>query len=105
MVVLGGCAVVLAAVLIGFMMAGGHVGALVHPSEFVTIGGATLGALIIMSPKKVLTDVMRGIVQLLKGSPFNKAMYAELFKILYQFSRLIRREGLIALESHLENPH
>jgi chemotaxis protein MotA len=58
-----------------------------------------------MSPKKVLTDVMRGIVQLLKGSPFNKAMYAELFKILYQFSRLIRREGLIALESHLENPH
>jgi chemotaxis protein MotA len=100
-----GAVLVLLAVLIGFSMAGGHVGALIHPSEFVTIGGASLGALIIMSPKKVLTDVFRGVMQVLKGSPYNKAMYAELFKILYQFSRLIRREGLIALESHLENPH
>jgi chemotaxis protein MotA len=100
-----GAIVVLLAVLIGFSMAGGHVGALLHPSEFVTIGGASLGALMIMSPKKVLTDVVRGVMQVLKGSPYNKAMYAELFKLLYQFSRLIRREGLIALESHLDNPH
>jgi len=100
-----GAIVVLVCVLVGFSMAGGHVGALIHPSEFVTIGGAALGALLIMSPKKVLGDVMRGIMQVLKGSPYNKAMYSDLFKVLYQFSRLIRREGLIALESHLENPH
>lgn len=99
-----GASVVVLAVLIGFSMAGGHVGSLVHPSEFVTIGGASLGALFIMSPKKVLGDVMRGIVQVLKGSPFTKAMYAELFRALYQFSRLVRREGMIALESHVENP-
>jgi chemotaxis protein MotA len=103
MVFVGGILVLLA-VLIGFSMAGGHVGALLHPSEFVTIGGASMGALIILSPTKVLKDVMRGILQVLKGSPYNKAMYADLFKLLYQFSRLIRREGLIALESHLENP-
>jgi chemotaxis protein MotA len=103
MVFVGGI-LVLVAVLVGFSMAGGHVGALIHPSEFVTIGGASFGALIIMSPKKVLKDVLRGFGQLVKGSPYNKAMYGELFKILYQFSRLIRREGLIALESHLENP-
>ncbi len=104
MVFVGG-AIVLIAVLIGFSMAGGHVGALIHPSEFVTIGGASLGALIIMSPKKVLTDLFRGLLQVAKGSPFNKAMYSELFKLLYQLARLTRREGLIALESHLENPH
>jgi chemotaxis protein MotA len=99
-----GAGLVIVAVLVGFSMAGGHVGALIHPSEFVTIGGASLGALIIMSPKKVLGDVMRGVLQVLKGSPFGKAMYAELFKLLYQFSRLVRREGMIALESHIENP-
>ncbi len=102
--VYAGAVVVVLAVLIGFSMAGGHVGALVHPSEFVTIGGASLGALLIMSPKKVLGDVMRGVMQVLKGSPYNKAMYAELFKVLYQLSRLVRREGMIALESHVENP-
>jgi chemotaxis protein MotA len=103
-VVFVGAIVVVVAVLVGFTMAGGHVGALIHPSEFVTIGGASFGALIIMSPKKVLMDVFGGVLQLVKGSPYSKAMYAELFKILYQFARLIRREGLIALESHLENP-
>ncbi|HEX5268879.1 MAG TPA: flagellar motor stator protein MotA [Gemmataceae bacterium] len=99
-----GAGVVLLAVLCGFSMAGGHVGALLHPSEFVTIGGASLGALLIMSPKKVLADVLRGVLQVLKGSPFNKAMYTELFKVLYQLSRLVRREGMIALEGHVENP-
>jgi chemotaxis protein MotA len=104
MVFLGG-ALVIVAVLVGFSMAGGHVGALIHPSEFVTIGGATFGALIIMSPKKVLMDVFRGLMQVVKGSPYNKVMHGELFKLLYQLARLTRREGLIALESHLENPH
>jgi chemotaxis protein MotA len=99
-----GTAMVLIAVLIGFSMASGHVGALIHQSEFVTIGGASLGALIIMSPKKVLGDVVKGLIQVLKGSPYGKALYTELFKILYQFSRLVRRDGMIALESHVENP-
>jgi chemotaxis protein MotA len=91
-------------VLVGFSMAGGHVGALIHPSEFVTIGGASLGALIIMSPRKVLGDVIRGVLQVLKGSPYGKALYDELFKFLYQMALVVRREGLIALESHLEKP-
>src|SRR5690348_4147190 len=103
MVFVGGL-VVFIAVLVGFSMAGGHVGALLHPSEFVTIIGASVGALIIMSPRKVLGDVLRGVVHVLKGSPYNKALYDELFTALYQLSRLARREGLIALESHLDQP-
>lgn len=99
-----GTVLVFVAVLVGFTMAGGNVGALIHPSELVTIGGASLGALIVMSPKKVLTDLVRGLIQVMKGSPFGKAMYADLFKLLYALSRLARRDGLIALDSHLENP-
>ena len=49
MIVIVGAIVVLGAVLAGFTWAGGHVGALIHPSEIVTIGGAALGALIVMS--------------------------------------------------------
>ena len=104
MIVIVGCVVVIAAVLTGFTWAGGSFGALVHPSEIVTIGGAALGSLIVMSPKKVLVDLVRGMIQCVKGSPFNERTYEELFKALYDLFRLARREGLIALEAHLANP-
>jgi chemotaxis protein MotA len=105
MIVIVGCIVVIGAVLGGFTMAGGHVGALIHPSELVTIGGAALGALIVSSPKKVLIDLMKGIVASIKGSPFNRGAYEELFKCLYDLLRLARRDGMLALESHISNPH
>jgi chemotaxis protein MotA len=89
----------------GFTWAGGHVGALIHPSEIVTIGGSALGAMIVMSSKKTLVDLMKGIMQSIKGSPFNKKMYEELFKLMYELFRTARRNGLLALEPHLTNPH
>jgi len=105
MIVIVGCIVVIGAVLTGFTMAGGHFLALVHPSEIVTIGGAAMGALVVMSPKKVIIDLIKGVIQCVKGSPYNKTMYEELFKLLYDLFRYARREGLTALESHLADPH
>lgn len=104
MVVIGGCLVVLVSVLVGFSMAGGKVGALIHLSEFVTIGGASAGALIVMAPKKVLGDIRRGVMQTIKGSPYTKAMYAELFKLLFAVTRLTRAEGVLALDGHVSDP-
>jgi chemotaxis protein MotA len=104
MIVIVGCIVVLGAVLAGFAMAGGQIGALIHPSEFVTIGGASLGALIVMSPKKVLVDLIRGVIQAIKGTPYKKAMYIDLFKLMYSLARLARRDGPIALDSHVSSP-
>ncbi|BBO34394.1 flagellar motor stator protein MotA [Lacipirellula parvula] len=105
MIVIVGCIVVVGAVLAGFTWAGGHIGALIHPSEIVTIGGASLGALIVMSPKKVLVDLMKGIMQAIKGSPFSKAMYGDLFRLMYDLLRTARREGLLGLEVHVAHPH
>ncbi len=105
MIVIIGCVVVVAAVMIGFIGSGGEVGALIHPFELVTIGGAALGAMIICSPMKVLKDLMRGCMQSLKGSPYNKDAYRDLFKVLYDLLRAARREGLMILEPHVTNPH
>lgn len=105
MVLIIGFIVVIGGVLGGFTWAGGSVGALIHPSEFVTIGGAALGALIVMSPPKVIMDLMKGILQSVKGSPYGKKAYVELFKTMYELLRLARRNGLLALEPHLSNPH
>src|SRR5215470_3059827 len=98
MIVIGGCVVVLVAVLVGFSMAGGHIGALLHLSEVVTIGGASLGAMIVMSPKKVFSDLVRAVMQLLKGSPFNKQTYVEAFGLLGEIARMVKRDGLLSLE-------
>ena len=105
MVTLGGCLIVVTAILVGFTMAGGHMAALMHPSEVITIGGASLGALIIMSPKRVLTDLLRCVLQVMKGSPYNRRTYVELLQLLYGVTRLARRDGLLALESQLGNEH
>jgi chemotaxis protein MotA len=105
MSVIIGCVIVIAAILGGFSMAGGHVGALIHPSEIVTIGGASLGAMIVMTPAKVLMDLFKGILQALKGSPYGKATYTELFKLMYELFKMGRRDGLLAWDSHLTEPH
>lgn len=105
MAVIGGCIFVLVAVIVGFLMAGGHVGALLHPSEIVSIGGASLGAIIIMSPGKVIKDLIKCLLGILKGSPFSKALYIELFELLYALARMVRRDGVLALDAHVSNPH
>ncbi len=105
MIIIVGLIVVFLSVLGGFTMAGGHIGALIHPSELVTIGGSAMGALIMMSPGKVLKDLMKGVIQALKGSQYNKKTYEELFKALFELFTIARRDGLLALDSHINTPH
>lgn len=104
MIVIVGSIIVMASVLGGFMMAGGSIGALIHPSEFVVICGAAFGAMIIMAPKKILMDLFKQILGSLKGAPYGKQAYQELFKALYELFMLGRRNGMIALEEHVTNP-
>lgn len=104
MIVLIGCIIVIGSVLGGFMMAGGHVGSLMHLSEFIVIGGAALGAMVIMSPKKVLIDLVKQCIAALKGAPYGAVDYEELFKALYELFMLGRRNGMIALEEHVTAP-
>jgi chemotaxis protein MotA len=63
-----------------------------------------MGAMVLMSSKRIIVDLVRGIVQCIKGTPYNKSAYEELFKVLYELFRLARRDGLISLESHLSEP-
>ena len=40
----------------------------------------------------------------LKGAPYNKEDYEDLFKMMYELFQLGRRNGMIALEEHVMNP-
>lgn len=104
MIIIIGALVVLGSVCGGFIMAGGQMHTLMHLSELIIIGGAALGALIIMSPRKVLIDLVKRLIDALKGSPFSRRTYDDLFKMLYEVFLLGRRNGMIALEEHVTNP-
>ena len=104
MIILLGTIIVLGSVLGGFIMGGGRPLVLVHVNELLIIGGAALGALIIMSPRKVLVDIVKGLLVCLKGAPHNRNAYEELLKVLYELFLLGRRNGMIALEEHVLEP-
>jgi chemotaxis protein MotA len=101
MITIVGILVVLGAVMTGFTMAGGHMHALIHPSEIVTIGGAALGAMIAGSSKQALIDISRGMISVVKGGNCGKKTYMEVFHVLYDSFCIARRDGLLALESIL----
>jgi chemotaxis protein MotA len=104
MIIIVGTLVVVLCVFGGFVIGGGHLLVLVHPNELLIIGGGALGAMLIMSPLKVLKEIVGGMVLCLKGAPHNRTAYEELLKVLYELFMLGRRSGMIALEEHVLEP-
>ncbi len=104
MIVLVGIGIVITAVLIGYSMAGGHIHALVHPSEIITIGGAALGALIASSSPRILKDLWRGVLAAVTGAKCDKKSYLEVFRFLHEMFFIARKEGLLAWDGLLNDP-
>ena len=104
MVIIIGFIIILGGTIVGFMMAGGTIDLLIHPAEIVTIFGMLFGCAIIMAPISVLKGISNGLVNILKGAPYNKGDYEDLFKMMYELFQLGRRNGMIALEEHVMNP-
>src|SRR4029450_12982489 len=104
MIIILGALVVCGCVFGGFAWGGGHLGALLHLNELLIIGGGAFGALIIMSPPQVLIDMSKGLLEAFKGTPFSRAAYDELLKVLFELFMLGRRNGMIALEEHVMDP-
>jgi chemotaxis protein MotA len=104
MFVVIGLALVMGSIVVGFTMAGGQIAVLIQVSEFIVIGGAALGSILISNPPSIIGEMIKTFVGLLKGSKYTKATYNELLKMLYDLFMLARREGLVALEHHAERP-
>jgi chemotaxis protein MotA len=104
MVVIVGILVVFGAVIGGFLMEHGPLRVLMQPSEAVIIVGAALGTLLIANPLHTLKAVLHGILQVLKGSGFNKKRYLDSLKMMYEMFNKIRREGPNSIENDIEEP-
>ena len=103
MLVIVGFVVVIIGVIGGYALHG-DLRLLNQPVEFLIIGGAGIGSFLAANSMYVLKHSISGMLGTLKGPKVNKTAYVELMQLLYELFQFAKREGLIALEPHVENP-
>lgn len=104
MFVIVGIVIVLVSIVIGYSIEHGNFGVLIQPNEFIILGGAAAGSLITGVGMKGFTGCIKAVLGLLKPDPYTKQAYSDLLKMMYQLFNVARKEGLLGLEKHIENP-
>ncbi|MFN4003841.1 MAG: flagellar motor stator protein MotA [Hylemonella sp.] len=107
MLVIVGYAVAMGCIFGVYVVHGGNISVILHalPFELITIFGGALGAFVVNNQPKVLKATAAAIPQALKGSKYTKERYLELLAMLYEILQKARKEGLMAIEKDVENPH
>ena len=104
MFVIVGLVVVFGSILFGYTMHHGQIVVLLQWSEFIIIGGAAFGAFLISNPISVVKGAFASTLGLIKPNPYTEKAYAELLKVLYDVFQKARKDGLVGLEAHIEDP-
>jgi chemotaxis protein MotA len=104
MFIIIGLVVVFGSVLAGYAMNNGQIGVLMQFSEFIIISGAALGAMLVGNPPTVVVNVFKQCLALLKGNPYKKSVFSELLLMLFELFQSAKRDGMLALEPHVERP-
>lgn len=103
MIAIAGMLIVIGSVLGGFALAGGHFAVLVQVNEFIVIGGAALGSLLVGTPVAVLKSLAHQLPTIASNGK-GKQDFLDALLLGFELLSLARREGLVALESHVEDP-
>ena len=107
MFVIIGYVVALGCIFGGFAIAGGNMAVIMKalPLEMLIIGGGAVGAFVVNNQPKVLKATMKAIPMALKGSKYTKERYMQLLALQYDLLQKARKEGLMAIEQDVANPH
>jgi len=100
-----GIVVVVVGVVGGFTLAGGELLVLVQPAEFVVIGLAAVGSMLISVPIKTLKAILADVAGVMKSGGADQALYIEVLRLLNDLFQIARKDGIIALEPHVNEPH
>ncbi|KTD66157.1 flagellar motor stator protein MotA [Legionella spiritensis] len=104
MLILIGYVVILLSVFGGFALAGGHLAAVFQPVELLIIAGAAIGSLIVGNNLGVLKAIAKALPAVFKGQKSDKILYMDLLALLYALLNKARQEGLMSLESDVDDP-
>ena len=101
-----GIVLLFAMVFGSYIMAGGNMGIILHalPHEMMAIGGAAVAAFLISNSMTVIKGVGGGFAKAFAGPKWKAADYRDLLSLLFLLTKTMKSKGVIALESHIENP-
>jgi chemotaxis protein MotA len=99
-----GIVVVFGCIVAGYLMEHGNLRVLIQPAELIIIGGAALGTLLVANPLHILKKIAAGVGGVFRGSKFGKQTYLDTLKMMYDLLNKARKDGLMALESDVEEP-
>ena len=101
-----GIIVLLVMVFGGFMLSGGALGPVMAamPYEMLIIGGAAAGALVAGNSLDGLKALGTAMGKIFKGPKHDKQDHVDAIALTTQLMRMLKNDGPVALESHLEDP-
>ncbi|MEH3122895.1 MAG: flagellar motor stator protein MotA [Sphingomonas phyllosphaerae] len=101
-----GLVILLGMVFGGFAITGGNLEPVFEaiPHEMLIIGGAAVGALVIGNSGKELKALGGGLGKVFKGPVYKKQDYLDVIFLVSKLMKMLRMEGPIALEPHVEDP-
>ncbi|HWI87201.1 MAG TPA: flagellar motor stator protein MotA [Sphingomonas sp.] len=101
-----GIVVLLVMVFGGFAFTGGALEPVLHaiPHEMIIIGGAALGAIVAGNSMKELKQFGGGMGKIFKGPKYNKKDFLEVIFLVSSLMKMLRTDGPVALEPHIEDP-
>jgi chemotaxis protein MotA len=100
-----GYVVVLGSVFGGYALMGGHFGALFQPLELLMIGGSAIGAFIVANDGHTIGATLKALPKLFTSSKkHDKELYMEILALLYVLLSKGRKDGMLALESDIDDP-
>jgi chemotaxis protein MotA len=99
-----GIVVVFGCIAGGYLMEHGNLKVLIQPAELLIIGGAASGTVLIANPLHILKQIAGGLGGVFGSSKFDKQQYIDSLKMMYELLTKARKEGLVALESDVEEP-
>ncbi|CAB0151066.1 Motility protein A [Pseudidiomarina piscicola] len=105
MLILIGFVVVIVCVFGGYALAGGALGPLFQPLEFLIIGGAAIGAFISANNGKAIKATFSITKKLKASTRHDEETYLSLLAVIYELLNKMRREGMLAAEADVENPN
>ncbi len=99
-----GIVVVFGCIVAGYLMEHGNLKVLAQPAELIIIGGAALGTVLISNPVHTLKQMISGVLAAFGSSKYGTERYIETLKMMYELLQKARKEGLVALETDIEEP-
>jgi chemotaxis protein MotA len=90
-----------------YIMTGGNMGVILQaaPHEMMAIGGAGVASFLISNSMPTIKATAGGMGKVFAGPKWKPKDYTDLLSLLFLLTKTMKSKGVIALESHIENPH